>query len=126
MQNKKNITSSSKLDDKHKHTTPNRIRYFQDTHTHTQGHRDRDRDREQFFESAPVKNSGRNLTAYAIFDRSTECMLIGSLSAQDVCVCVCVCVSVVCLCSCLWCRACRVSSRVSSRTEEDTHTEKER
>jgi hypothetical protein len=92
MQNKKNITSSSKLDDKHRHTTPNRIRYFQDTQTHTrtQREREREREREQFFESAPVKNSGRNLTAYAIFDRSTECMLIGSLSAQDLSVCLCV------------------------------------
>jgi hypothetical protein len=91
MQNKKNITSSSKLDDKHKHTTPKRIRYFQDTHTHTHTHKDteREREREQFFDSAPVKNSERNLTAYAIFDRSTECMLIGSLSAQDLSVCVC-------------------------------------
>jgi hypothetical protein len=81
MQNKKNITSSSKLDDRHKHTTPDRIRYFQDTHTHTHKGTDteteRDSEKEQFFESAPVKNSGRNLTAYAIFDRSTECMLIG-------------------------------------------------
>jgi hypothetical protein len=51
--------------------------------------RERERERERFFESAPVENSGRNLTAYAIFDRSTECMLIGSLSAQDLSVCVC-------------------------------------